>query len=134
MLVYPREYRVLPGAHLLVCWLSPKQVWSQHLAACEPSCFLSVNVTWRSSVRARGSGCRSFDSSLCFFSVKCGSSVSARFLIYGAHAVSADKSSSWILLVPFSAFQSLTLNHFFSPFLSPFPTHTFHPTSTTTSP
>jgi hypothetical protein len=29
-------------AHLLVCWLSPKQVWSQHLAAWEPSCFFSV--------------------------------------------------------------------------------------------
>jgi hypothetical protein len=32
------------GAHLLVCQMSPKQVWSQHLAAREPSCFLSV--TW----------------------------------------------------------------------------------------
>jgi hypothetical protein len=32
------------GAPLLVCQMSPKQVWSQCLAAQEPSCFLSV--TW----------------------------------------------------------------------------------------
>jgi hypothetical protein len=31
-------------AQLFVCWMSPKQVWSQHLAAGELSCFLSV--TW----------------------------------------------------------------------------------------
>jgi hypothetical protein len=30
------------GAHLLVCKMSPKQVWSWHLALQEPSCFLSV--------------------------------------------------------------------------------------------
>jgi hypothetical protein len=30
------------GAHLLVCWMSAKQVWSWHPAAWEPSCFLSV--------------------------------------------------------------------------------------------
>jgi hypothetical protein len=28
--------------HLLICWMSPKQVWSWRLAAQEPSCFLSV--------------------------------------------------------------------------------------------
>jgi hypothetical protein len=38
------EYCVMLGAHLLVCWMSPKQVWRQHLAAQEPFCFLSV--TW----------------------------------------------------------------------------------------
>jgi hypothetical protein len=32
------------GAHLLVCQMSAKQVWSQHLAVWEPSYFL--NVTW----------------------------------------------------------------------------------------
>jgi hypothetical protein len=32
------------GADLLVCQMSPKQVWSQCLATQEPSCFLSV--TW----------------------------------------------------------------------------------------
>jgi hypothetical protein len=30
------------GAHLLVCRMSSKQVWSRHLAVWEPSCFLSV--------------------------------------------------------------------------------------------
>jgi hypothetical protein len=29
-------------AHLFVCWMSPKQVWSQHLAAQKASSFLSV--------------------------------------------------------------------------------------------
>jgi hypothetical protein len=43
------------------------------------------NVTWRSFVWARGSGCQSFDSSWCFFSDKCGFSISAIFLIYRAH-------------------------------------------------
>jgi hypothetical protein len=38
-------------------------------------------------VRTGSSGCRSFDSSWCFFSAKCSSSVSAGILIYGAHAV-----------------------------------------------
>jgi hypothetical protein len=32
------------GVHLLVCQMSPKQVWSQHLVAQQPSSFLSV--TW----------------------------------------------------------------------------------------
>jgi hypothetical protein len=31
-------------AYFLVCQMSPKQVWSQHLVTQEPSCFLSV--TW----------------------------------------------------------------------------------------
>jgi hypothetical protein len=31
--------------------------------------------------------CWSFDSSWCFISAKCGSNVSAKFLIYGAYAV-----------------------------------------------
>jgi hypothetical protein len=44
-------------------------------------------MSWRNFVRARGSGCWSFDSSCCFISTKCGSSISARVLIYGAHAV-----------------------------------------------
>jgi hypothetical protein len=45
------------------------------------------NVVWRSPVRARGSGCPSFAYSWWFFSAKCGSSISARFQNYGAHAV-----------------------------------------------
>jgi hypothetical protein len=32
------------GAHLLVCQMSPKQVWSQCLVVWQPSYFLSV--TW----------------------------------------------------------------------------------------
>jgi hypothetical protein len=36
---------ILCAAYLLTCWsVSPKQVWSWHLMAWEPSCFLSV--TW----------------------------------------------------------------------------------------
>jgi hypothetical protein len=44
MLVYPRAgCGILRAAHLFTCWsASPKQVWSQHLAAQEPSWFLSV--------------------------------------------------------------------------------------------
>jgi hypothetical protein len=49
--------------------------------------FSQCNVAWRSFVQAGDSGCWSFDSSWWFFSAKCGSSVSAKFLIYGAHAV-----------------------------------------------
>jgi hypothetical protein len=49
--------------------------------------FFQCNVAWRSFPLARGSGCQSFDSSWCFISTKCGSSVSAIFLICGAHAV-----------------------------------------------
>jgi hypothetical protein len=50
---------ILHAICLLTCWsASPKQAWSQRLA-----------------------------SSWCFFSTKCGSSVSASFLIYGSHAV-----------------------------------------------
>jgi hypothetical protein len=34
---------ILHAAYLFTCWsASPKQVWSQHLVAWEPSCFLSV--------------------------------------------------------------------------------------------
>jgi hypothetical protein len=46
MLVYPMggwgEYHVMLGAYLLVCRMSPKQAWSWHMVAQEPSCFLSV--------------------------------------------------------------------------------------------
>jgi hypothetical protein len=49
--------------------------------------FSQCNVLWRSFVQDGGSGCQSFDSSWCFFSAKCGSSVSVKCLICGAHAV-----------------------------------------------
>jgi hypothetical protein len=38
-------------------------------------------------VQAGGLRCWSFASSWWFFSAKCGSSLSARFLIYGVHAI-----------------------------------------------
>jgi hypothetical protein len=38
------EYCMMLGAHLLVCWMSPKQVRNQCLAAQQPFSFLSV--TW----------------------------------------------------------------------------------------
>jgi hypothetical protein len=46
LLIYPRGGCGITVchlfAHLLVCWMSPKQVWSWRLAARETSCFLSV--------------------------------------------------------------------------------------------
>jgi hypothetical protein len=95
MLVYPKDgcgnTTCFLFAHLLVCWMSPKQVWTRHLVAQEPSYFLSAmwhgDAIYKYGEAFYGSGCQSFDFSWCFFSVKCGSSVSARFLIYRAHTV-----------------------------------------------
>jgi hypothetical protein len=89
MLVYPRcgwENSVMLGAHLLVCWMSPKQVWSRCLAA-GVLLFSQCDMAWRIFPWARGSGCWSFDSPWCFISTKYSSSVSARFWSHGAHAV-----------------------------------------------
>jgi hypothetical protein len=76
-------------------WCSP--VWSGECLPCrfgagvswlqQHSCFLSVTWHCRRILWARGSGCQGFDSPWCFISAKCGSSISARFLIHGAHAV-----------------------------------------------
>jgi hypothetical protein len=74
-------------AHLLVFWMSPKNVWSPHLVTQELSCFLSVTWHGETLYSLGGSGCWHFDYSWCFFSAKCGFSISARLLIYGAHAV-----------------------------------------------
>jgi hypothetical protein len=71
----------------LVCWMSSKQVWSQWLVVVAAHLFSQCNVAWRSFLWARGSGRGSFDSSCCLISAKCGSSISARFLVHGAHAV-----------------------------------------------
>jgi hypothetical protein len=49
--------------------------------------FSHCNMVWRSFLWAGGSGCWNFYFSLCFFSAKCGSSTSVRFLIYRVHAV-----------------------------------------------
>jgi hypothetical protein len=67
--------------------MSLKQIWSWHLVAQEPSCFLSM--TWHGvAFKVLGvQGVRVLIVLGCFFSANCGSSVSARFLIYVAHAV-----------------------------------------------
>jgi hypothetical protein len=49
--------------------------------------FSQCNVARRSFVQSGGSRYLSFDFSWCLFSAKCGSSISARYLICGAHAV-----------------------------------------------
>jgi hypothetical protein len=75
---------ILHAAYLLTCWsASPKQVWSWHLAAWWPSCCLSA--TWHGEP-LYGLGIQEFDSSWWFFPAKGGSSISAKFLIYRAHA------------------------------------------------
>jgi hypothetical protein len=79
------------AAYLLTCWsASPKLVWSRHLVAQEPSCFL--RVTWCGDALHRLGVCvvrvlLFLGVFVFFFSAKGGSSISARFLIYGAHAV-----------------------------------------------
>jgi hypothetical protein len=89
---------ILCAAYLLICWSeSPKQVWSLCLQ-CGSLLSSQCRMAWRSFVWAGGSGCQSFASSWCFFSARCGSSISARFLIYRAHAVCfLPLSPSWIL-------------------------------------
>jgi hypothetical protein len=89
MLVYPKggcgSSVCCLCAHLLVCVcqgsLEPASGGMGVLLV--PQC----NMVWRSFVRAGGLGCRSFSYSWWYFSTKCGSSISARFLIYRAHAV-----------------------------------------------
>jgi hypothetical protein len=89
ILVYPRGSCGNTACHLFA-----------HLLACisqaglEPVSgglgallFSQCSVAWRSFVQPGGSGCCSFASSWSFFSAKGGSSISARFLIYRAHAV-----------------------------------------------
>jgi hypothetical protein len=86
MLVYPRGscgntiWRLF--AHLLVC--ISKQVWSQCLVAWEPSCFLSV--MWCAEA-LYVLGVQGVVPLFFFFSTKCGSRVSGKIFIYGAHAV-----------------------------------------------
>jgi hypothetical protein len=91
MLIYPRDGWGNTSWCLVltcfVCWMSPKQVWSQHLMVVRDILFSQCNVTWRSFPLARGSGCQSFDSPWCFISAKCGPSVTARFLILRAHTL-----------------------------------------------
>jgi hypothetical protein len=79
---------ILCAAYLLTCWsVSPKKVWSRHLAVQEPSCLLSVMWCGEALYRLGVRGVRVLLVLGGFFSAKCGSSVSVRFFIYGAHAV-----------------------------------------------
>jgi hypothetical protein len=108
MLVYPRSgcgnitFRLF--AHLLV-WVSQAGL---ELASGSMGALLvsQCNMVWRSFVWAGGSGCQTFAYSWWFFSAKCGSSISARFLIFMAHTVCfltlvaiLDPLSSVLLLV-----------------------------------
>jgi hypothetical protein len=88
ILVYPRggcgNTVCCLFAHLLVCIAQ---------AGLEPSSsegillFSQCNIAWRSFLWVGGSGCQSFAYSWWSFSAKCGSSITERFLIYGAHTV-----------------------------------------------
>jgi hypothetical protein len=78
------EYHMSLGVHLLAA-RCPQAGLEVASGGAVSLLFSQCNVSWRSFPQARGLGCQSFDSSWCFFSVKCGSCISARFLIYGAH-------------------------------------------------
>jgi hypothetical protein len=97
------------AAYLLTCWsVSPKQVWSQCLVAWEPSC----NVAWSSFVWAGGSGCRSPDSSWCFFFCQVWlqpASQQGFCFTELTLSASAPLSTSWILLSAFSSGETFTL-------------------------
>jgi hypothetical protein len=89
MLVYPRRICGNTACHLfahLLVWISQAGL-EPASGDVGPLLFSQCNVVWRSFAQAGGSGCQSFDFSWWFFSAKCGSSISAKFLIYGAHAV-----------------------------------------------
>jgi hypothetical protein len=89
MLVYPGVAVGIPhAAYLLTCWsASPKQIWSQYLAAQGPSWFLSVTWCGEALCGEGVWGVRFLLLLGVFFSAKCVSSISARFLIYRSHAV-----------------------------------------------
>jgi hypothetical protein len=91
---------VCPGAY---AGISQEWLWEYHMPlVCSPVGLLDVSqaglepasggpgallFSQCNVVQAGVSGCGSPGSSWCFFSAKYGSSVSAKFLIYGAHAV-----------------------------------------------
>jgi hypothetical protein len=81
------EYHMMLGTHLFglpkVSQASLEPVYGSGTALLFSQC----NVVWRSFLQARGSGYRSLDPPWCFISAKCGSSISARFLIQRAHTV-----------------------------------------------
>jgi hypothetical protein len=61
-------------------------------------------MAWRSFAWAGSSGFQNFDSSWCFFSANCGSSISPKFLIYGVHAVCFCPVVTLLNLLRFSHF------------------------------
>jgi hypothetical protein len=68
--------------------LDVSQAGLELASGCTGALLLSqCNVSWRSFVWARGSGCLSFDYSWCFFPAKCGSSISTGFSIYRANTI-----------------------------------------------
>jgi hypothetical protein len=82
MLVYFRcGWENTPWCLVLTCWSTECLTSRLGLGAL---LFSQCNLVWRSFPQAVGSGCQSFNSSWCFISAKCGSSISAIFLIYGA--------------------------------------------------
>jgi hypothetical protein len=106
ILVYPRGgVGILHDACLLTCWsVDVSQAGLEPVSGGTGALLFShCNVAWRSFVWAGGSRCGSFDSSQYFFAAKCGSSVSARLLIYGAHALN---SSSHIGLALYDVLKS----------------------------
>jgi hypothetical protein len=72
---------------LTFCSASPNQVWSWHLVAREPSCFLSLMWCGEALHGLGVQGVRILILLGGFFSAKYGSSISARFLINGVHSV-----------------------------------------------
>jgi hypothetical protein len=93
-------------AYLLTCWSAgclPSR-WELASGSTGVLLFSQCNMVWRSFVWAGDKGCQSFNSSQCFSSAKCGYGVSARFLIYGTHAVCFCILDT-ILDPPFGAFK-----------------------------
>jgi hypothetical protein len=88
MLVYPRggckNTACHLFAHLLICWVSPKQVWIQPFVAQEASCFLSV--TWHGEA-LYGLGVQGIEARIYFGAFFLPSVAPAKFLIYRTHAV-----------------------------------------------
>jgi hypothetical protein len=89
VLVYPRgSCGILCAAYLLTYWsASPKHVWSWHLVVQESSCFLSVTWHGEALYGLMVQCVRVLILLGGFFPAKSGSSISEKFLIYGAHAV-----------------------------------------------
>jgi hypothetical protein len=67
--------------------MSPKQVWSLRLVARELSCFLSVMWHGEALYGLGVQGVKVLILLGAFFFAKSGSTISARFLTYGAHSV-----------------------------------------------